>query len=288
MTMALQLLVDGIVLGALLAVVALGLALVFGVMGIVNFLHAEFVTIGGYLTYFIVTGAGGGPIIGVAASLVAGVVVGFLLQTTVMRQISDRPPLDGLLLTYGLSVIGLGLITYFFSGDYRSYPAGFPGGLIAGGVRIAWRDVVVLAICLTLLLGIGLLLRRTRIGGAMRATAQHRDAAAACGINLAVVDAVAFAIGGGLGAVAGAALSMSFVTTPELGHQWLLIGFVVVVLGGLGSLRGAVLAGLAVGVAQVMLGYALDDSWAQLLIYALLFVLLLVRPGGLAGRAEAT
>jgi branched-chain amino acid transport system permease protein len=287
MTLTLQLLADGIALGALLAVVALGLALVFGVMGVVNFLHAEFVTVGGYLTYFLVSRVGANPLAGLALAIIAGMAVGFLLQTTIVRRVSDRPPLDGLLLTYGLSVVGLGLITYSFSGDYRSYATGFGGGFDVAGVRIAWQNVVVILICLTLLVCLGTLLRRTRIGRAMRATAQHRDAAAVCGVNLAVVDGIAFAIGGGLGAAAGATLSMSFVTTPELGHQWLLIGFVVVVLGGLGSLTGVIFAGLGVGVAQVMLGYALDDSWAQLLIYALLFVLLLVRPGGLAGRAEA-
>ena len=121
----------------------------------------------------------------------------------------------------------------------------------------------------------------------MRAVAQHRDAAAACGVNLARADAAAFAVGGGLGAAGGAVLSTIYVTTPELGHQWLLLGFVVVVLGGLGSLGGAVIGGLGVGIIQVVFGYIFDDSWAQLVVYALLFALLLVRPGGLAGRAEA-
>lgn len=286
MTLLLQLLADGVALGALLAVVALGLALVFGVMGIVNFLHAEFVTVGGYITYFLVTRGGGGPLLGVVLALLAGLAVGFVLQTTVIRQVANRPPLDGLLLTYGLSVTGLSLITYFFSGDYRSYSAGFRGGFEVVGVRVAWHDVVVLVICLVLLVAVGALLRYTRLGRAMRAASQHRDAAAACGIDLARIDAVTYAVGGGLGAGAGAVLSTSYVTTPQLGQQWLLIGFVIVVLGGLGSLGGVVLAGLAVGIAQVLLGYFLDDSWAQLVIYGLLFVLLLVRPGGLAGRAE--
>jgi len=287
MTLFTQLIFDGLALGALLAVVALGLSLVFGVMGIVNFLHAEFLTLGGYLTYFLVTRTGAPALIGVLLALVAGMFLGFALQAVLVRRVVSRPPLDGLLLTYGLSVVGLGLITYTFSGDYRSYPTGLGGTSDLAGVQVAWRDVAVMGICVVLLLGVATLLRRTRIGQAMRATAQHREAAAACGINLAVADAVAFAAGGGLGAAAGAILSMSFVTTPELGHQWLLIGFVVVVLGGLGSVMGVLVAAAAVGVAQVVLGYAFDDSWALLIVYGLMFALLLLRPGGLAGRTES-
>lgn len=288
MTTTLQLLVNGIALGSLLAVVAFGLALVFGVMGVVNFLHAELLTLGGYVTYFVVTGTGAPALVGVALAAAAGLVIGYGVQRAVLGRIVDRPPLDGLLLTYGLSVFGLGLITYFFTGDYRSYPARFGGGLRLGDVYVANRDLVVLGVCLLLLGATGALLRYTRTGAAMRAVAQHRDAAAACGINLARMDALAYGLGGGLGAAAGAILSTSFVTTPELGHQWLLIGFVVVVLGGLGSLVGAVAGGLVIGVLQVVLGYQFDDSWAQLAIYVLLFVLLLVRPSGLARRAEAT
>lgn len=286
MTAALQLLVNGVALGSLLAVVAFGLALVFGVMGVVNFLHAEFLTLGGYVTYFLVTGTGASPLLGVVAATAVGLVLGYGVQRTVIARVSNRPPLEGLLLTYGLSVVGLGLITYFFTGDFRSYPAQFQGALSIGGVSVAFRDLVVLILGAVILFGAGALLRWTRTGGAMRAVAQHRDAAAACGINLVKIDALAFALGGGLGAAAGAMLSTSFVTTPELGQRWLLIGFVVVVLGGLGSLTGVVYAGLGIGVLQVVLGYVLDDTWAQLLIYLLLFVLLLLRPGGLAKKLE--
>ncbi|MGH3358184.1 MAG: branched-chain amino acid ABC transporter permease [Nocardioidaceae bacterium] len=286
MTVTVQLVIDGLALGALLAVVASGLSLVFGVMGVVNFLHAEFITIGGYVTYFVVTQTGVTPLVGVAVSTLTGIGLGFVVQTVFLARIVSRPPLDGLLLTYGLSVVGLGLITYFFTGDYRSYSTGVSGGLDAGPVYLAWRDVVAAALCALLLAGLALLLHRTRIGGAMRAVAQHRDAAAACGIDLRKVDAVSFAVGGGLGGAAGAILSAQFVTTPELGHQWLLIGFVVVVLGGVGSLAGAMLGGLSIGVVQVVCGYVLDDSWARLLVYLMLFALLLLRPSGLTSRAK--
>lgn len=287
MTLATQLVIDGLALGALLAVVALGLALVFGVMGVVNFLHAEFITIGGYVTYFLVTETGLSPLLGVVAAVVVGLVLGFVLQIVFLARVTSRPPLDSLLLTYGLSVVGLGLITYFFTGDYRSYSTGVRGGVDVAGVYFAWRDVVAVGVCALLLVATAVLLRYTRIGGAMRAVAQHRDAAAACGVDLRRADAAAFAFGGGLGGAAGAVLSAQFVTTPELGPQWLLIGFVVVVLGGLGNVIGVVLGGLSIGVVQVVTGYVLDDSWARLVIYVLLFGVLLLRPGGLTGKEES-
>lgn len=288
MTTSLQLLVNGIALGSLLAVVAFGLALVFGVMGVVNFLHAEMLTLGGYVTYFLVVNTGASPLLGVALAAAIGLIIGYGIQHVVLGRIVDRPPLDGLLLTYGLSVLGLGLITYFFTGDYRSYAAGFGGGWRLGEIYLPTKDMIVLAVCVLLLAATGALLRYTRTGAAMRAVAQHREAAAACGINLAKIDALSFALGGGLGAAAGAILSTTFVTTPELGHRWLLTGFVIVVLGGMGSLVGVVICGLLIGILQVTLGYHFDDSWAQLTIYLLLFVLLLIRPAGLTRRVEAT
>lgn len=287
MSLALQLLINGLTLGATLAIVALGLALVFGVMGIVNFLHAEFITVGGYTTYFLVTRTGASAILGVLVAIVVGVLLGFATQRLVLSRVASRPPLDGLLLTYGLSVVALGLITYFFTGDYRSYPAVLGGGVNLAGVQLAWLNVLVAAICVLLLAITAALLKLTRTGAAIRAASQHRDAAAACGIDLRRIDAVSFAVGGGLGAGAGAVLSMTFVTTPQLGQEWLLLGFVVVVLGGLGSLVGAVIGGLAVGIVQVVFGYALDDTFALLIVYLLLFALLLVRPSGLAGKAVA-
>ncbi|MQA80990.1 MAG: branched-chain amino acid ABC transporter permease [Streptosporangiales bacterium] len=283
MGLALQLVTNGLALGALLAVVALGLALVFGVMGVVNFVHAEFITLGGYVTYFFVAKAGGPALVGVVLAIVVGIALGFATQRLVLSRVADRPPLDGLLLTYGLSVVGLGLITFAFSGDYRSYPEVLSGGIHVAGVTVATEDLLVVALCVLLVAAVTAFLRFTRTGSAMRAVAQHRDAAAACGIDLRRMDAVAFGLGGGLGAAAGSVLSMSFVTTPELGRQWLLIGFVIVVLGGLGSLVGAIGGGVVVGLVQVGVGYALDDTWARLVVYALLFVLLFVRPQGLAG-----
>lgn len=283
MGLALQLVTNGLALGALLAVVALGLALVFGVMGVVNFVHAEFITLGGYVTYFFVAKAGGPALVGVLLAIVVGIALGFATQRLVLSRVADRPPLDGLLLTYGLSVVGLGLITFAFSGDYRSYPEVLSGGIHVAGVTVAAEDLLVVVLCVLLVGAVTAFLRFTRTGSAMRAVAQHRDAAAACGIDLRRMDAVAFGLGGGLGAAAGSVLSMSFVTTPELGRQWLLIGFVIVVLGGLGSLTGAIAGGVVVGLVQVGVGYALDDTWARLVVYALLFVLLFVRPQGLAG-----
>ncbi|MGH3665838.1 MAG: branched-chain amino acid ABC transporter permease [Egibacteraceae bacterium] len=285
MELVAQLFVNGFVLGASLAVVALGLSLIFGVMGVVNFLHAELVTLGGYVTYFLVTGAGASPLLGFAVSVVGGIVIGLALQRTLLTRIVDRPPLDSLLLTYGLSVIGLGLITHFFTGNFRSYSAQLPGGLAFGGVSLSYRDLLLVVVCAALVAALAAFLRFTRTGAGLRATAQHREAAAACGVDLLRMDALAYALGAALGAGAGAALSMSFVVTPLLGRDWLLDGFVVVILGGLGSMPGAVIGGVIIGVAQAFFGFLLDDSWARLLVYSLLFVGLLARPRGLLGTA---
>lgn len=282
-----QLLANGAMFGALLALVAVGLALVFGVMRVVNFLHAEFITLGGYVTYFVVTRFGLHPVAGLVVSVIGGMLLGTLVQRVFIDRVQSRPPVDVLLLTYGLSITGLGLVTYFFTGNFRSYPAPVGGTVQVAGATLSWLNIAVATLCAVLLGAVTAFLRYTRTGFAIRAAAQHRSAAAACGVDLRRVDLITYGLGAALGAGAGAVLSAAFTTTPLLGHNWMLDGFVVVVLGGLGSVAGAVVAALGIGMTEAVAGFVLGDSWAQMLVFVVLFVVLLARPHGFLGSEEA-
>jgi branched-chain amino acid transport system permease protein len=287
-TLALQLLVNGLVVGGLLGLVALGLALIFGVMRVINFAHGEFITLGAYLTWLIAGGLGLSPLIGVPLAFVAGAALGFVVQALLISRVAARPPLDMLMVTYALSIIGLGLFSLGFGGDFRSYSNGPSGELRLAGISIGLRSLSVLCVCVLLTGAVTLLLRSARTGLALRALAQNRDAAASCGIDTRLTERLAFSLAVGLAAAAGSLVSLIGTTTPGVGHDWVLEGFVVVVVGGLGSIPGALLAAVLIGLVQSVCGFLLDDAWAKIITYALLYATLLLRPQGLFGqRLEA-
>ncbi len=288
LTLAFQLVVNGLVFGGLLGLVALGLALIFGVMRVVNFAHGEFITLGAYATYLLVTRAALSPFVGVPVAFLLGALVGWLVQVAVVARVANRPELEVLMVTYALSVVGLGLFSEGFGGDFRSYAEGPTGNLRVAGIVVGWRSLSVLIVCLVLGVLTLLLVQRSRTGLGLRAIAQNRDAAAACGINVLSSEQAAFSLAVGLAAAAGALVSLIGTTTPTVGHEWVLDGFVVVVLGGMGSITGALVVSLALGLINSFASYALDDSWARILTYLLLYLAILARPQGLLGRrAEA-
>jgi branched-chain amino acid transport system permease protein len=279
-----QLLVNGLVFGSLLVLVALGLALIFGVMRIVNFAHGIFVTLGAYTTYLVVVQLKLSPLIGIPISGLLGAAVGLVLQETVIRRLAGRPDLDTLMTTYALAIIGLGLFSLGFGGDFRSYSEGPHGSFSLFGAVAGWRSLTVLIACIVIGTGTTVLVGGSRVGLALRALAQNRDAAATCGVNIVRLERFAFGLAVALAAMAGSLISLIGTTTPEIGQQWLLSSFVVVVLGGMGSIAGAICSGLLLGLVQSYASYFFDDSWAHILTLALLFFVLLVKPRGLLGR----
>lgn len=283
-TLFLQLLVNGLVLGGLLGLVALGLALIFGVMRVVNFAHGEFITLGAYTTFLLVSHWALSPLLTIPVGFVLAGLIGWVLQAGIISRVSARPELDVLMVTYSLSIIGLGLFAFAFGGDFRSYSAGPGGNLALGGVVVGWRSLTVLIACILLGGATLLVVQRARIGLGLRALAQNRDAAAACGINVVRSERFAFALAVGLAAAAGSLVSLIGTTTPTVGHDWMLDGFVVVVLGGMGSIAGALSAALVIGLVHSYASFLLDDSWAKIITYSLLYIAILARPHGLLGR----
>src|SRR5919206_1975574 len=286
MTLLLQLVANGLVVGGLLGLVALGLALIFGVMRVVNFAHGEFITLGAFATYLLVTNLGVSPLLGIPLSFVLGAAAGAVVQATIIARTTGRPELDVLMATYALSIAALGLFSQAFGGDFRSYAEGPSGTLSLSGVVVGWRSLTVLIVCLLLAGATILIMQRARIGIGLRALAQNRDAAATCGIDVRRSELLAFSLAVGLAAAAGSLVSLIGTVTPNVGHEWVLDAFVVVVLGGMGSIAGAIIAAIALGLIHSFASFWLDDSWARIITYVLLYATLLVRPHGLLGRAD--
>ena len=287
MSLALQLLVNGLVSGGLLGVAALGVALIFGVMRVVNFAHGEFITLGAYATWLLVSQLHLSPLAGLPVAFVLGGLVGVIVQAVVLSRVTGRPELDVLMVTYALSVLGLGLFAQGFGGDFRSYAEGPRGNLDIAGAIIGWRSLTVLLASVMMSGATLLVIQRTRLGLGLRALAQNRDSAATCGINVIGAERLAFGLASGLAAAAGCLVSMIGTTTPNVGHDLVLDAFVVVILGGMGSISGALVGALALGLVQSVVGYALDDSWSRMVAYLLLYLIILLRPQGLFGRAAA-
>lgn len=282
-----QLIINGLVFGGLVAIAALGLAVVFGVARIINFAHGEFITIGAYATWLLVTKFGINPLLGIPAAFLVGMLIGAVVERYLITRVVQRPELHMLLLTYGLSLALIGIITQLFTGDLRSYSAG-PSGTIDLGFIVGWRSLTVLVMCL-LLAGLSFVaITATRFGLGVRAIAANADAAAACGINVRAMRTLVFGLACGLAGSAGALVSLAGTISPSVGQEWLLDSFVVVVLGGMGSLVGTIAVALGLGVVRSFMSFALGDVWSNIFVYTLMYAALLLRPAGLLGRGDAT
>lgn len=279
--MYLQVLIDGSLFGLLLSLVGVGIALLFGVMKVLNFAHGEFVILGAYLGFFLIGQLSFSILTATSLAIVIGLLAGLVIRRTVVRGLATEDPLSAVILTFGLAIAVLGAMFLFLTGDVRRYRPPITGSWFIGDFAISRLDVVLAAIALAAYAALGFILYRTQLGAAMRATAQDRAAAAACGVRLALADDAAFAISTAMAAVAGLLLSLRVSITPGGGSAWLLQAIVVLFLGGVGSIRGALLAGLVVGVTWVGSGLALGASAGATAFYLAATALLLVRRGGL-------
>lgn len=293
----LSLLITGLILGIIYALMALGLTLIFSILNVINFAHGEFYMLGGYASYLILQiFTGLHPLIIVPISgLIIGT-TGILFEIFFLRPMHDeriaRPAEYAVLVTFGLSFFMQNLALAVFGPYPHSPPSFFQGSVDLGLVSVS-ADRLTASLISLLLLGVLLLLiNRTWLGKALRAVSQDKQAAAVVGINPNVMNTVAFGLGVGLAAVAGALLAPVFSVSPDVGAVPAIRSYIIIVLGGMGSLPGSILGGLVIGLVESFgAGYYPDPSRALnyktafgLIIFALV---LLFRPRGFFGRKEA-
>lgn len=292
-----SLLITGLIMGIIYALMALGLTLIFSILNVINFAHGEFYMIGGYAAYLLLqVFTGIHPLIMVPVAGMIAALAGIVFEIGFLRPMHDeriaRPAEYAVLITFGLSFFlqNLALATL---GPYPHAPRSFFEGSVQMGPVSVSADRLTASILSLLLLGLLLLLiNRTWIGKALRAVSQDKQAAAVVGINADVMNTVAFALGVGLAAVAGALLAPVFSITPDVGAVPAIRSYIIIVLGGMGSIPGSILGGLVIGLVESFgAGYFPDPSRALnyktafgLIIFALV---LLLRPRGFFGRKEA-
>lgn len=281
-----QITANGLSLAGLYALVAVGLTLVFGVMRILNFAHGEFVMIGAYLAYWLFALWGVDPLLSFALVLGLMALLGALVQVTLVTRVLAAPHLNQILLTFGIAVTLQNLALLLWTGDLRAIKVWYAStALNVAGVSLSLGRTVGILIAAVLTVGLYLLLFRTEYGRALRAVAQDPDAALVMGIPIRRVYVLAMAIGAAYAGAAGVVASVSMFTYPLLGFLFGLKAFCVVILGGLGSVFGAVLASLFLGLVESFVGALIPQggSWAEAISFIVLLLVLLVRPRGILG-----
>jgi len=279
--------VNGLVLGATYALLGIGLTLIFGLMNLVNFAHGELYTLGAYTTFAALALAGSGFVVAVAAALVVGAVAGALIERVLLAPLRDESIDTTMLVMIGLWIALQNAELLGWGGVARSIPHPFPTApLVLGPVGIAPLRVFVVLTALALIVLSWLLIQKTRLGTAMRATFQDRDTAALMGVRIGRIHTATFAFGSALAAAAGALLGPIFLAYPSMGDLASLKAFSVVILGGLGNLAGATLGGLVLGIAEELGAGYVSSGYRDAVGFVIIILVLLFRPSGLFARSE--
>jgi branched-chain amino acid transport system permease protein len=278
-----QIILNGLMLGAIYACIAVGFSLVWGVLNIINMLHGGFIILGGYLTFFSWLHLGIHPFVSLLPVALLLFVLGFVLQRGLINQVVSKPVLTTLTLTFGLEMILYNIMNMLFTATPRRVALDM-GVLNLGDMLLPYDRLasMILALLLTGLLY--LTMRKSKIGRAIVAVRMDKDAASLMGINVPQIYAITFGIGAFMAGACGAIVAVIFPISTSLTGVFLGKAFVICVIGGLGTVPGALVGGLALGLIESITGFWFGPQNAILIGFVLMLVLLVVRPTGLLGR----
>ncbi len=283
----LQHLLNALVLGGTYALLGIGLTLIFGIMRVVNFTHGELYAFGAYMMYGLGMVLGANFFVSLVLAIVLGVLLGALLEVVLLRRLRGADIDTTMLVMIGAWIALQNAEQLLWSGVARSVDNPFPAApLVLGTVSVSWHRLFVLAVALVLIVLTYLLINRTRLGKAMRATFQDRDTAALMGIQIGRIYTATFALGSGLAAAAGALLGPVFVAMPTMGDLAAAKAFAIVILGGLGSIPGATLGGFILAFAEELGAGYLSSGYRDAMGFLLIMLILLFKPTGLFAQKE--
>ena len=276
-----QLAVNGLLLGGVYALLGIGMNLIFGIVGLTNLAHGEFVILGAYGSTLLAQALGVDPVLTLAITAPVMFLLGMALQSALFNPAMKRGGEPALLVAFGVSIILQDAMLLLFSADARH--ASVPYALATvklGPIDVSALNIALFAISLAVIAALTLFLRHSYVGRAIRAVSDDSEAAALSGVNVRRIYGVAMGLSMATAAVAGLCVGLKWTFYPSSGGRYLLIAFIVVVIGGLGSIPGTLLAGLVFGLAQVIGG----ANYGLLISYVLLLIVLAVHPKGLLGR----
>jgi branched-chain amino acid transport system permease protein len=281
----LQLLIGGLLAGALYALLACGLNLVFGVMRVINVAHAEFMLVGAFIAYLSYTWLGWYPLAALLVAVPTVFGLGVLIQRLLIERVVGRPLLTSLLATYALSIILVNLGLLVFTADYRAVPV-MQGSLAVGDIVVPKPRAAAALVSMTITASVYWFLGHTRLGKAVRAVSEHAQVAQICGIDVVHIRMLTFGLAGAMAAAAGVMLTMIYSFSPESGADFIQKCFAIMIIGGMGNFLGAFYGGVLLGVVEAFVGGFVSTQWAEAMAYLMLVLVLLVRPTGLKGVAD--
>jgi branched-chain amino acid transport system permease protein len=282
-TVLLPQLLHGLVFGAALGLLALGLTVIFGLLGVMNFAHGELYMLGAYAGIAVIGLTHSFWVALLAAPLLVGIVAA-VTEITMLRRVYQREPLYGLILTFGLALVFREGARQIWGGDMRRILPPFTGSTPVLGMTYPDYRLFLLAASSTLLLALWLFFTRTRAGIVVRAAVQDAEMLDGLGVNVRRVFTLTFAASGALAAVAGLLLAPVFTVYPQMGVEMILLAFIVVILGGMGSMGGSVVAAFVIGIAQSLFSLWMNPQRVAIAIFGIMIVVLIVRPRGFFGR----
>jgi branched-chain amino acid transport system permease protein len=270
------------------AIGTIGLSLSWGALRMLNMAHGSLIAVGGYAAYAAVDLAGLPQIAGIPAAILAGAVVGVGLYVVAVRFMvrTDTFETNVFIVTFGLAIAFENVVLKVFGGYPLKQPVALEGGMRLGGVYVPWQNLLILTVSIAAMLVIAWLLTATRMGRAIRATAQNRDAALLMGVAVDRVFIHVLAIAGGLAGLSGVLLSSIATLTPQLGLDPMLKAFIICVIAGLGNVMGALYAAIALGLFESFIQFVMGVRWALPMMMLLVIVALIWRPYGVFGRRQ--
>jgi len=281
-----QVLVNGILLGGIYALVSLGLTLIFGVMRIINFAHGQFLMLAMYATYWLFQLYGMDPYVSILIVVPLMLVIGMGAYRMIIQPIIDASEMTHVFATLGLNLSLQGIALFLWQGDFRGIRTSYSSMVIhLGPLYINIPRLIIFLCAIAAILALFLFLKKTYTGKAIRASAQKRVAAQLMGVNLSKIYMIAFGIGIAIVGLTGAVLMPIYEVFPSVGSLFALVAFVVVVLGGLGNLGGALVGGIVIGVVESVSGVFIAPALKEGVYFIIFVIILLLRPTGIFGKA---
>ncbi len=288
MTQFLQACMNGLLTGALYALIGMGLALIFGVMRIVNFAHGAFLMVGMYVTFLLFDRLKINPYLGFIGAGIFLFAFGYLVYKLLIQPIRDRSDFMQILMTTGIALILVDSAQLTFGADYRQTNIALINSAAHfGPFTLNSASLLSFAIAAVFIIGLREFVVRSRTGQALRAIAQNRDVAPLMGINVIRIQGISFALGIAFAGIAGGLLLPALYLFPSVGEDYTLKAFVIVVLGGMGSIEGAAIGGLALGVAESLTSTYIGNQWALAIDFVLFLLMLSLKPSGIFGSQRA-
>jgi len=287
-TLVIEQLLNGLVLGCMYAAVASGLTLIWGTMKMLNFAHGEFYMLGGYVLYFALSTFGVPPSVSLLLAVAIVFILGVLVEKAVIHPLLDRPgwELSPLVITVGISIFLQNFALKIWGERFKNVPYFLDGTLDFFGIRMAYQRMIIIIVTAVVMLGFWAFIKKAKFGIGLRATSQDRDAATLMGVNTKRVYTITFGMSCAMAALAAALLAPIFSINPWMGHAALLKGFITVVLGGLGSFEGAILGGMILGTAESISVIIFSSEWKDVVAFGIFILVLIIRPSGLFGTKE--